>query len=249
MLALILGLGIIQYAQGQQPKPGEGIQVPTVLRDPDRVIQATISIHIGLANEGSGVVVGQDEGKILVLSASHLFRTQTKDIEVSFFPPNPTKEDKILKDVVRLKQWPDIDLALLAVDPPRVAPLPLQLAAARSRPGKFRGTTHTAGCDKGFPTLRSELLIGKVLTTKNAGETEAFYWEMQDPSIPGRSGGPLVDVDGRLLGICSGTDKKGRGMYVHIDEIRAALKEAGLLKKVGDQDRLVIPPPSPMTKP
>lgn len=206
----------------------QGRLAETLLRSPDRVIQATLALHIGLANEGSGVVVGRKGDKLLALSAYHLFQGKTKEGHATFFTAgDPPKADKELMKLDVVESWPDIDLVLLSVEAPKLPISPLQLAPARSLPAKIRGTTHTSGCDKGFPTLRAELLGGKVLTTKNAGEIDAFYWEMADPSIPGRSGGPLVDCAGQLLGICSGTDRKGKGMYVHIDEIRAGLKRKG----------------------
>ncbi|RLS40246.1 MAG: serine protease [Planctomycetota bacterium] len=215
---------LVFLLQNQEPK-SEG---PSVLVDPDRVVQATLALHVGLANEGSGVIVGRRGEKLLALSAAHLFKSQGREAHATLFTPgNPPKAGKQLLEVEVLESWPEIDLVLLALESPSLPPFPLQLAPARSLPGKYRGAIHSSGCDKGFPGVRGEMLIAKVLTTKNSGENEAFYWEVADPSIPGRSGGPLVDTNGKLLGICSGTDRKGKGMYVHIDEIRAALKRKG----------------------
>ena len=223
-LLLLTQMGMGQPANGQDL----GRLADTNLRNPDRVVQATVALHIGLANEGSGVVLGKKGDKFLALSAYHLFQGKAKEGHATFFGAgDPPKADKELMKVELVDSWPDIDLALLSVEAPKLPISPLQLAAARTLPAKVRGTTHTSGCDKGYPSLRPELLAGKVLTTKNAGEIDAFYWEMADPSIPGRSGGPLVDCSGQILGICSGTDRKGKGMYVHIDEIRAALKRKG----------------------
>ncbi len=233
-LTMVLALGQQALFQGV-PVGDAGPAVATTLRDPNRVIQATLALHIGLANEGTAVLVGNRNGKLLALSANHLFQGKGKEAHATFFGPgDPPKSEKQLMDVDVLDSWPDIDLVLLTVDAPSKFSLPLQLGEARSKPGKLRGTTHTAGCDKGYPHLRPELLIGKVLTTKTSGDVDAFYWEMTDPSIPGRSGGPLVNCDGQIIGICSGTDRKGKGMYIHIDEIRAALKRKGyteLLRK------------------
>lgn len=222
-------LFITQVAMSQTASPQDlGRLAETNLRSPDRVVQATLALHIGLANEGSGVVVGRKGDKLLALSAYHLFQGKSKEGHATFFTAgDPPKGDKDLMKLELVDSWPDIDLVLLSVEAPKLPISPLQLAPARSLPSKIRGTTHTAGCDKGYPSLRAELLAGKVLTTKNAGEIDAFYWEMADPSIPGRSGGPLVDCAGQILGICSGTDRKGKGMYIHIDEIRAGLKRKG----------------------
>ena len=47
--------------------------------------------------------------------------------------------------------------------------------------------------------------------------------------MSGRSGGPLLDADGRLIGVCSGT-QEGMNYYTHPDEIRGALQRHRLTR-------------------
>ena len=44
--------------------------------------------------------------------------------------------------------------------------------------------------------------------------------------MAGRSGGPLLNLDGQVIGICAATSL-GKGYYVHLSEIHAGLKTAG----------------------
>jgi hypothetical protein len=59
-----------------------------------------------------------------------------------------------------------------------------------------------------------------------------FHWQTETPPDNGRSGGGLFDRDGRLAGVCV-ANQEGRGYYLHLDEIHAALKRQGLTDLVG----------------
>jgi hypothetical protein len=61
---------------------------------------------------------------------------------------------------------------------------------------------------------------------KKPDGSAAFHWEADKPQAIGRSGGPLVDTQGRVIGICSGT-RENKGYYVSIYEIEASLKRNG----------------------
>ena len=79
------------------------------------------------------------------------------------------------------------------------------------------------------PTCRIEEITGKVLVRK-ANESGTFFWQTKEPSIEGRSGGPLIilnkDESLSLIGICTATQDQ-KGYYTHLDEIHVALKEGG----------------------
>ena len=68
------------------------------------------------------------------------------------------------------------------------------------------------------------------------GEASAVKcWEAARPPAHGRSGGPLLDKHGRLVGLASGHDGKA-GYYVHIDEIHAFLR-ANALRWLTEDER------------
>ena len=65
-----------------------------------------------------------------------------------------------------------------------------------------------------FLTLITGLLYPLAMT----GLSEVLF--------PKRAQGSLIERDGKVIGICSAT-QAGRGYYIHLDEIQAALKRSG----------------------
>ena len=64
-------------------------------------------------------------------------------------------------------------------------------------------------------------------------ETAVRVWETSQPPAQGRSGGPLLDRQGQLLGIGSGSSG-GKGYFSHLDEIERFLKRNGLQWLTGE---------------
>jgi S1-C subfamily serine protease len=63
---------------------------------------------------------------------------------------------------------------------------------------------------------------------RKPGEREAArYWETAAPPAGGRSGGPLLDRAGRVIGVASGAGD-GRGYYAHAEEVHRFLRQNGL---------------------
>src|SRR5438093_1402336 len=95
-------------------------------------------------------------------------------------------------------------------------------------PGQFTDSTDfpkpalpalTVGCDGagGAPAVA----VDTVRAEKNLGPRSPYkcnFFEADRPPAVGRSGGPLVDRQGRLIGVCSGTLGGKKGYYVHIAE-------------------------------
>jgi len=129
-------------------------------------------------------------------------------------------------DAELLATWPEQDLALLriAADPKRLPVL--RLAGANGKPATTGDTVLSVGFGDGkTPTGDMDRLVGKRLLRRPDGRA-AFVWEVEKASIAGRSGGPLVDSAGKVIGVCLGT-QDGKGYYCHLDEILAALKGRG----------------------
>jgi hypothetical protein len=53
-----------------------------------------------------------------------------------------------------------------------------------------------------------------------------WYWETERRVVKGRSGGPLLNRRGYLIGVAGGTDAD-RGYYSHTEEIHSSLKNNG----------------------
>jgi hypothetical protein len=77
------------------------------------------------------------------------------------------------------------------------------------------------------PTLLKEAVLDVVRAKKPGDAKACIYFRTEQKSGIGRSGGPLVDSRGQLLGICSGNDK-GRGFFCHLEDIHQFLTANGL---------------------
>jgi hypothetical protein len=107
-------------------------------------------------------------------------------------------------------------------------PAPLPLCPASEVPDGKGTVVLTVGCPpKGAPLPISEVVQAVRLISKPGEEGKARCWETAKGQLAGRSGGPMLDRQGRLLGVASGASS-GKGYYVHVEEIRAFLKEKKL---------------------
>jgi hypothetical protein len=164
------------------------------------------------------VVAGRD-GYFYVLTANHVV-ANAHDIQVHTFPTGD-KPGPVLTDAVVLLQAADADLALLRLPAGSVKVTPLALPPPGTKLGGESFTGLSVGCAAdGPPECRAEKIAGKRLLRRPNG-VAAFVWETAEKPDHGRSGGPLLDARGRLVGVCSGT-QDGKGYYSHLDEIHAA---------------------------
>jgi S1-C subfamily serine protease len=207
---------------------------PTPARLPlDRrwaVVSATARLSEGQLRPfaASAVCVGCKDGFAYLLTASHA-APEGKARVFEFF----TREShpQIARSVIGgeyVLRVPEADLVLVKV-PVGVDPLPVVRLAPpgeRPTPAKLPATAFAVGCPEGVaPEVRTETIVAKKLATRQKDKV-AFFWESGSAPIGGMSGGPLVDLDGRLIGLCAAA-QGAKGYYTHIDEILAALKKAG----------------------
>ena len=152
-------------------------------------------VTIGRSGRGSGVVIGQG----LVLTNAHNLRDRTT--QVTFHDGRHAQAEVQGVDV-------DGDLVVLTVDTGDIEPLPW--ADAEVAPG-----TPVFGLARRGDALRTT--FGTVSATDQAfrgprGRRVTGAFEHTAPLGRGSSGGPVTDVDGRLLGI--NTSRLGHGFYL-----------------------------------
>lgn len=178
---------------------------------------------------GTAVVVGIRDGTAFLLTANHVV-SGNADRKLEFFNRENYLTSPLVLNVTEspIFRAPQADLALVKVrlGNAKLKEMKIPAPGPNARPRKFPATALSIGCSKGAqPTCRVEEITGKILVRK-ANESGTFFWQTKDPSIEGRSGGPLIDKEGFLIGICAAS-QDSRGYSTHLDEIHVALKEGG----------------------
>jgi hypothetical protein len=201
MLALL-----IPAAPPEVPRPVREAGVAATVRVGD---PATGSV-------GTGVVLGARNGYVYVLTAAHVLGKDAKPRVETFGGKREAPDDweivfratesdlAVVRATAGTSEWPAV----------RLAPPP---AAGAAAPAAW-----SIGCDDGKdPRVEAVTLTGQKFVRPKRGDG-ALFWEAKGEGVSGRSGGPLLDADGRLIGLASGT-QEGKNYFTHLDEIRGAL--------------------------
>jgi S1-C subfamily serine protease len=212
--------------------PGQIETVPSV-DFPKKAQMAAIAatmrvVNVSKRGEGSGVIVGRKGPFVYILTAQHVVDGGER-LEVATFSatsyPRPHRRYRTVSVVAKAGDLRDLALLRLTTNDPM--PGSLSLCPARLVPDGKRLAALTVGCSGGeAPTCQVDEVVGKKLARREAGGKTAYFWEVAQAPAEGRSGGPLVDQRGYLLGVCSGTNK-GKAYFCHTDEVRAFLKQSG----------------------
>lgn len=191
-----------------------------------QAIAACPRVEIGRkAGFGSAVVVGHRDGYAYLLTAAHVIDVdQTREFQFFTRDSYPRPARTLTGGSVLLRsEKPDFALLRVKVGDD---PLPrLKLAGPGQRPKRFPFAAVSIGCPLGgWPRARAETIGAKVLARAKDVPT-AFFWRTATPPERGRSGGPLLDAAGRVIGLCAAS-QDGKGYFTHLDEILAGLKKA-----------------------
>ncbi len=104
----------------------------------------------------------------------------------------------------------------------------LKICPLKELPKKKQFTALSVGCgDKKPPTQLKETVLEAIRAKKTGDAKLCTYFPTEAKATPGRSGGPLIDSHGRVLGICSGVEKNA-GYYCHLEDIRQFLSANAL---------------------
>jgi hypothetical protein len=174
--------------------------------------------------EGSGAVVGQSGPFVYVLTAAHVV-TKAEKLEVHTFSADSyPKADKVYDSAEVVARSRDAaDLALVRIPTRDRPPAALRICPPDLVPAKGFPAL-SVGCNDGkAPTSQAEEASGKKQVRRPDQTEDATCWEVSRKPGPGRSGGPLLDARGHLVGVCSGAADSG-GYYSHAEAIHAFLK-------------------------
>ncbi len=191
-------------------------------------ITATVRIN-NLAGqmEGSGVLIGKSGPFVYILTAEHVVKGADR-LEVSvFFRGSYPKPKAIYRSAEILAQTRGLaDLAVLRLATTDVMPGFVPPCPKEGLPSAPKTLVLAVGCAGGrAPTCWPETFAQKKSARRKDGETGVF-WEVERTDASGRSGGPLIDAHGFLVGVCSGC-KREKTYFTHIEEIHRFLNRNG----------------------
>jgi len=192
-------------------------------------------VHQATNGEGTAVIVNYDQAKgvVYLLTAAHVVPPGEGGdwVNLEFFTPKKFPNVDLKAGGFVIARMANEDIAVVRAAVPsgtKLGSLKICPKAELPTPERKNVTVLTAGCegDKRLPRLTTELVLGKEIPSKPNG-AQVLCWETDHPPVQGRSGGPLIDKRGYVMGICSGAEKQ-RGYYTYILKIHQALSGAGL---------------------
>jgi S1-C subfamily serine protease len=183
--------------------------------------------------DGSGVILGKDdENYLYVLTVWHAAKQDIEQVELFAITSLDAQPRLTLRGPEHFSKSEPRDLAILRVKIESGLEFESVQVVPNAHSKNIPSFAYSAGCSEGkFPTVLPERIIGcgRFRPSKSGAPNavvSATMWTTNSPQQTGRSGGPLLDVNGRLLGIALG--KEGTtGYYCHSGEIADYLLDDG----------------------
>ncbi len=178
--------------------------------------------------EASGVILGRKDGAFYILTAGHYLNRPGRLAVSTFTADSYPDAAHVYEKAEVVARARDIrDLALIRVETDDLPPGILPLCPERLLPPKGPFPALSVGCGAARAPVCLLETIREAKLVRLAGRMEtALFWEAAGEQTPGRSGGPLIDRQGNVLGLASGTND-GKGYYCHAREIGRWLKSQG----------------------
>lgn len=214
--------GAATSPRAQAPAP-QAAAPPTA--DAARLIASTVRLSIadpGGKSTGTGAIVDARNGRALVLTCGHLFRESggRGAIEVSLFTAGPNGAEVRGTVPGELLDYDlERDLALVRFEMRGEVPVtPVAPLGTQLEPG---APVTSVGCSHGEnPTAWSTRI-----TTINRYQGYPNVEAARAP-VEGRSGGPLYNAAGQVIGVCfAANPEDDEGLYASLASIHAKLDE------------------------
>jgi S1-C subfamily serine protease len=192
-------------------------------------VTATVRVkNVSTDTDGSGTLVGRSGAFVYILTAHHVIDRAEK-LEISVYSARSyPRAEHVYKSAEVLARSSESDLALLRLVTRDALPDGLKICPPNRAPEEKKFPVLSVGCPAGgAPTCLVDVVKDRRRVRKGTQKTDVSSWETASGPAAGRSGGPLLDRGGRLIGVCSGTSE-GKGYYTDLEEIHRFLKRNGV---------------------
>jgi S1-C subfamily serine protease len=194
-----------------------------------RAVTATVRVVNAAKNaEGSGVLLKRNGPLVYVLTAGHVVEG-AKRVEVTTFSADShPKAAAVYRTAEVIAQSAEPDLAVLRLTTKDEMPGSATICPPSKLQEEKDFVALSVGCGGGgAPAAVLEDVKARRGVRKPGADTSVLCWETAKPPAKGRSGGPLLDRRGYLIGVDSGAGD-GKGYDTHVEEVHAFLKRNGL---------------------
>jgi len=200
-------------------------------------LRATVRVvNVTRNREASAVIVKQEGAGVYFLTAGHVAQAGDKLEIHTFTKDSYPKPADVYKSAEVLAADKEHDVAVLRLVTRDAMPGVLPLCPPAKAPDDKNFPALSAGCNSGKPpTCQVETVRGKKKVQRPGDKEPTLAWEVAAAPAKGRSGGPLLDKRGLVLGVASGAND-GQGYYVHAEEIYRFLKRNGL-ERLSEEER------------
>ena len=199
-LVLVFLVGAFTMFLMLKPEREEIYEKTSLSKAIDKIYDATVSIETynGSAkkNIGAGFFYNIDDNYGYILTNNHVVE-EGIDVEII-----TTKDEKVKAEILGKDKY--LDIAVLRVDKKYASKI---ATIGNSKDIKLGDTIFTIGNPLGYRnTITSGIISGKDRLVKVDTEDDEFIMKViqTDAAInPGTSGGPLLNINGEVIGICS----------------------------------------------
>lgn len=202
-------------------------------------VAATVQVrNLSNGDQGSGVMIAKSRSMVYLLTADHLLGGNQRStdnqkladrgdgVEIRTFS-TAYNATIVNRSAHVLARSPDDDLAVLRFSTRQDVPALLPICSPQGIPHDPDFPVLSVGWGGGAPTSVAGKVSAKKRVRKGSKGAATLVWELNKPSKPGQSGGPLIDRHGYVVGVASG-NSGGHGYFCHTEGIHRLLDKNGL---------------------